>query len=159
MSLDKSKFSFSFFNNLELLLFNYLNKYSENEIFIGILGSITGKNKKIHYKIRDLIPFPNVAKTPEIIATPPQHWISIIEERRRFLDNNLKFLGFIHSHPRQSSKKSELDEHFGLYLLDKFGPILMIIIGYNFTLRCYLIDEDKTKIISGNLKFFKLKKQ
>lgn len=159
MVLDKSKYFFSFNSNLEILLFNYLRRSSKKEIFIGFLGTISGKKNRLHYKIKDLIPFPNLSDTPNFIATPPKEWLLIIEERRLFLNNKLKLLGFIHSHPGESSRKSELDDQFGLYLLDIYGPILMIIIGYNFTLRCYLIDEDKTKIISGDLKFFDLKKQ
>lgn len=75
------------------------------------------------------------------------------------MNNNLKFLGFIHSHPGKSSKKSKLDDEFGIWLLKQFGPVLMIIIGYKATLRCYLIDEDKTKIITGTVEKFKIKKQ
>jgi len=159
MALDKSKYFFSFYRDLEDLLFNYLSREKKREIFIGILGSISGKNNKIHYKIKDLVPFPNLSDTPESIATPPDNWLSIIEERRILLNDNLKFLGFIHSHPEKSSKKSKLDDDFGLQLLRQFGPILMFIIGYKFTLRCYLIDEDKTKIIQGDLKKFKIKMQ
>lgn len=159
MALDKSKYFFSFYRNTEIQLFNYLRKNSEKEIFIGILGKLSGKNKKIHYNIRELIPFPNLSQKPKYLATPPDHWLSIIEEKKKFIGYNLKFLGIIHSHPGKSSKKSKLDEKFGVQLQQQYGPILMIIIGYRSTLRCYLIDDYEMKLILGNLKLFQLKKQ
>ena len=159
MTLNKSKYFFSFYRNTEILLYNYLKKNSKKEIFIGILGKISGRNKRIHYDIRELIPFPNLSINPEYLATPPDHWLSVIEEKRKLLDINLKFFGIIHSHPGKSSRKSKLDDKFGLQLWKEYGPILMIIIGYDFTLRCYLIDEDKTQLILGDLKIFNLRKQ
>lgn len=159
MALDKSKYFFSFYRNTEIQLFNYLKKNSEKEIFIGVLGKISGKNKKIHYDIRELIPFPNLSQSPKYLATPPELWLSIVEEKNKLIGHNLKFLGIIHSHPGKSSKKSKLDEQFGLQLQKQYGPILMIIIGYKSTLRCYLIDEDKIALIMGDLKMFQLKKQ
>ena len=159
MTLDKSKYFFSFYRSIEDQLLSYLKRSSNKEIFIGILGTIKGKNKRIQYEIKELIPFPNLSSTPEIMATPPEYWISIIDEKRKLLNNNLKFLGFIHSHPGKSSKKSKLDDEFGIWLLKQFGPVLMIIIGYKATLRCYLVDEDKTKIITGPVEKFKIKKQ
>lgn len=159
MALDKSKYFFSFYRNTEIQLFNYIKKNSENEIFIGVLGKVSGKNKKIHYNIRELVPFPNLSENPKYLATPPGHWLSIVEEKNKLIGHNLKFLGIIHSHPGKSSKKSKLDEQFGLQLQKQYGPILMIIIGYKSTLRCYLIDEDKIALIMGDLKMFQLKKQ
>jgi len=106
-----------------------------------------------------LIPFPNLSQSPKYLATPPDHWLSIIEEKKKFLGYNLKFLGIIHSHPGKSSKKSKLDEQFGLQLQQQYGQILMIIIGYRSTLRCYLIDGNEIKLILGELKLFQLKKQ
>jgi len=159
MALDKSKYFFSFYRNIEIQLFNYLKKNSEKEIFIGILGKLSRKNKKIHYNIRELIPFPNLSENPKYMATPPDHWLSIVEEKKKFLRDNLKFLGIIHSHPGKSSKKSKLDEMFGFQLQQQYGPILMIIIGYRATLRCYLIDDNEMKLILGDLKLFQLKKQ
>lgn len=159
MTLDKTKYFFSFYRNREIQLFNYLKKNSEKEIFIGILGKLSGKNKKIHYNIRELIPFPNLSQNPKYLATPPDHWLSIIEEKKKFLGDNLRFIGIIHSHPGKSSKKSKLDEQFGFQLQKQYGPILMIIIGYKSTLRCYLMDEGKITIIMGDLKLFQLKKQ
>ena len=159
MALDKTKYFFTFDRNTEIQLFNYLKKHSEKEIFIGILGKISGKNKKIHYNIRELIPFPNLSQNPGFLATPPDHWLSIIEEKKKLIGYNLRFLGIIHSHPGKSSKKSKLDEQFGLQLQKQYGPILMIIIGYKSTFRCYLMDEGKITLILGDLKLFLLKKQ
>jgi len=159
MALDKSKYFFSFYRNTEIQLFNYLKKNSDKEIFIGILGKLSGKNKRIHYNIRELIPFPNLSQNPKYLATPPDHWLSIIEEKKRFLGYNLRFLGIIHSHPGKSSKKSKLDEKFGFQLQQQYGPILMIIIGYRATLRCYLIDDNEIKLILGDLRLFQLKRQ
>jgi proteasome lid subunit RPN8/RPN11 len=157
MSLDRSKFSFSFSQNLESLLFYYLKKHPQNEIFIGLLGTIEGKRNTILYEINDLIPFPNLSEEASIIVTPPIEWMAILEERRKLLNNNFKFLGFIHSHPGKSSKKSRLDDEFSLQLLRQYGSFLMIIIGYNYTLRCYLVDQDKTNLISGRIELFKIK--
>jgi len=159
MALDKSKYFFSFYRNTEIQLFNYIKKNFDKEIFIGIIGKISGRNKKIHYDIRELVPFPNLSRNPRYLATPPDHWLSIIEEKRQLLSNNLKFLGIIHSHPGKSSRKSKLDDQFGSQLQEQYGPILMIIIGYKSTLRCYLIDDNKTQVILGDLKIFNLKKQ
>lgn len=159
MALDKSKYFFSFYRNTEIQLYNYIKKNSDKEIFMGFIGKISGKNKKIHYDIRELVPFPNLSKNPKYLATPPDHWLSIIEEKKQLLSNNLKFLGIIHSHPGSSSKKSKLDEKFGIQLQQQYGPILMIIIGYRSTLRCYLIDGHEIKLILGDLKLFQLKKQ
>lgn len=159
MTLDKTKYFFSFYQNREIQLFNYIKKNSENEIFIGVLGKVSGKNKKIHYNIRELVPFPNLSENPKYLATPPDHWLSIIEEKKKLIGYNLRFLGVIHSHPGKSSKKSKLDEQFGFQLQKQYGPILMIIIGYKSTLRCYLMDEGKITIIMGDLKLFQLKKQ
>ena len=142
--------------NLEKSLKAYVKKQADVEIFIAILGTISGQEKnRINYEITKFLPFPNLSKTPRLTVTPPDNWEKILEETLKL--EGLRFLGFIHSHPGEISQRSPADTDYSLYLSNQYGAILMGIIGKNTTIRMYQVADNKISLINGSSKFFKIR--
>ena len=69
----------------------------------------------------------------------------------------LRFLGFIHSHPNAISQRSKADTNYSLFLSSRYGSILMGIIGKGMNLRMYHVAENRFSLISGSIKYFTLR--
>lgn len=95
------------------------------------------------------LPFPNLAENKQFYAEPPSIWFDILEEWRLFYSNTLKFIGFLHTHPEGSSKLSEQDNNFAMFLQKKYGTIIFIIISENRTLRSYVFNNSGFRLING----------
>jgi len=150
-------FSFSFNTYLESKLKKYIRRKKNQEITGGLIGDIKGGRKNnIIFDIKEFLPFPNLAKDTLHFAAPPEFWFKILEEWRLFYYKTYKFLGFLHTHPESSSKLSNQDERFGEMLKKKYGSIILVIIGKNKYLRCYIFNENRISLISGNLNYYKL---
>lgn len=159
-NLLKPTYSFIFNNNLELNLKDYINIKRNKEISGGLLGDIKGGKKNIIiFDIKEFLPFPNLASDIQNFAVPPNSWFEILEEWRLFNFKHLKFIGFLHTHPKSSSKLSSQDKEFAKNLQEKYGSIVFIIIGENKYLRCYLFNEYNISLIKGELRYYKLLKQ
>lgn len=148
-------FSFSS-ETLEKLLKEYVKKQSDVEIFIAILGSISGQGKSsINYAISRFLPFPNLSTEPQLTVIPPDNWERILEETLKL--EGLRFLGFIHSHPSEISQRSTADTNYSLYLSKQHGTILMGIIGKGSSLRMYQVADNRISLIYGTSILFKVR--
>jgi len=156
-SVKRPLFSFILDENLELRLKTYITTRPKQEISGGLIGDIKGGNQNtIIYDLKEFLPFPNLSENPEDFATPPASWFEILEEWRWFYYPNSKFLGFLHTHPKSSSKLSSQDTQFANILKKKYGSIVFIIIGKNKYLSCYCFNEYSTELINGSLKYYQL---
>ncbi len=154
---SSSSITFSFSSEaLEKLLKDYVKKLSDVEIFIAILGSISGQEKNtINFEISRFLPFPNLSKIPQMTVIPPDNWERILEETLKL--EGLRFLGFVHSHPGEISQRSEADTSYSLNLSHQYGTILMGIIGKSSTLRMYQVSDNRICLIDGVSKLFKIR--
>jgi len=152
---SKSFFSFNLNEKLELNLKTYINSKKRQEISGGLIGHIRGgQENRIVFDIQHFLPFPNLARDPYNFVIPPNIWLDILEEWRTFYFNEYRFVGFLHTHPKSTSKISKQDRIFAKQLNQKYGSIVFIIIGKNKYLRCYLFRNSSPKLLQGNLKYF-----
>jgi len=155
--VSQPSFSFVFNKNLELRLKDYINIRKNQEIAGGLIGDIKGGRKNnLIFDVKEFLPFPNLAEDPLHFASPPEYWFNILEEWRLFYHKKYKFLGFLHTHPESSPKLSNQDENFGKMLKEKYGSIILVIIGKNKYLRCYIFNENRIILISGDLHYYRL---
>jgi proteasome lid subunit RPN8/RPN11 len=139
---------------LESKLRQYACTKKHVEIFVACTGDVRGRKGGIDYRICQLIAFPNLASDPEHFGDVPANWESIVNESCKF-DGN-RFLGFIHSHPGTSSRKSRQDTEFFTSLSKQQGIFIAGIIGTRLTMRVYHVDEDKMTLIDGKSAEFKI---
>ncbi len=155
--VPKPFFSFVLNEKLELKLKNYIYSKNKIEIIGGLIGHIKGSNKnEIVYEIRKFFPFPNLSMEREKYAILPKDWFSILDEWRNFNFPEHKFIGFLHTHPFSASKLSKQDRRFGEQLKKKYGSLILIVIGENEFLRCYLFNDFKIATILGKTHFYKV---
>ena len=143
---------------IESKLKEYVQKQKNAEIFVACLGSIAGKKgNEIDFEIQRLLPFPNLSSTPELTVIPPENWTTILDETTKL--EEMRFLGFIHSHVDAVSKRSKADTNYALVLSREHGSILMGIVGKGLTLRMYHVSEGRFTLIDGKAEHFKIKTQ
>jgi len=149
-------YSFSLDNTNELHLKRYIETRKNQEILGGLIGDIKGKTKKgLEFAIKSFLPFPNMAQDKRNFGDLSSLWFEILEEWRLYNYPKLKFIGFLHSHPNNSSRLSVQDNSFAVSLRERYGTMLFIIIGENVTLRCYLFKNETPIIITGNCSYYK----
>lgn len=157
--ISTPNFRFIFYNELELLLKSYIKRKIKEEISGGLIGDIAGgKQNEIIFQIKHFLPFPNLAKDKRHHAQPPEIWFEILEEWRLFYFADLKFIGFLHTHPEGTSKMSKQDVLYGKHLQKQYGSIIFMIVSENRALRSYLFNENLIKLIDGESDYFKILK-
>lgn len=157
--IEKPSFLFIFNDKLELKLKGYINFRKNQEISGGLVGDIVGgKKNQIIFEIKKFLPFPNLAENKKTSAIPPKIWFEILEEWRLFYTKESKFIGFLHTHPKSSSKISQQDIIFANMLREKYGTILFIIVSENKAIRSYMFNSKGRTIINGRSKYFSIKK-
>ncbi|HME53284.1 MAG TPA: hypothetical protein VKM55_13765 [Candidatus Lokiarchaeia archaeon] len=154
--LASSSFFFKIDRKIELYLKIYVDLNKNQEIAGGLIGDIKGvKGKGIVFDIKSFLPFPNLASDKRNFSDIPKLWFEILDEWRIFQHPKQKFIGFLHSHPLNSSKISTQDKEFANSLREKYGTIVFIIIGENKTLRCYLFKNEEPVLIGGKNNYYK----
>jgi len=142
---------------LELKIKEYIDLRKKQEILGGLVGKIMGGyQNEIVFDILHFLPFPNLADDSHNFAKPPEIWFKILEEWRIFYFSKLQFIGFLHTHPISSSRISDQDQQLAQLLRKKYGTIIFIILSENRSLRCYLFNEDKYRLIDGASKYYKI---
>ena len=155
--VPKPIFSFVLYKKLELKIKKYIHSKNNIEIIGGLIGQVKGKSKnEIVYDVKKFFPFPNMSKEEKKYGILPENWFIILDEWRFFNYPNYKFIGFLHTHPSSTSRLSKQDKQFGEYLKKKYGPLILIIVGKNQFLRCYLFNDFKTTTIEGKTHFYKI---
>src|SRR5271157_647063 len=110
---SSSSYSFSFDKNSELRLKGYIQLRNDREVAGGLVGDIKGRSKGgLVFAIKSFLPFPNFAEDKRNFGEIPEAWFEILDEWRLFNNPKNKFIGFLHSHPDNSSRISTQDTTF-----------------------------------------------
>ena len=155
----KNSYLVSFDAKLEKKIVSYIKQHISEEIFVGLIGDLSGKSKSIiEFNICDAVPFPNIAKDKDSFAEVTHQWLDILREYLRFHYLNQKItraLGVLHSHPETIPTLSFLDQDFALRLTEELGNALMLIVGRDMTLFAYLVEAKQISRIKHTSKTFR----
>ncbi|OLS16541.1 MAG: hypothetical protein HeimC3_53830 [Candidatus Heimdallarchaeota archaeon LC_3] len=156
-----TNYQLSFTKEFESHLINYLDRYPNLEVFLGLIGKIIGKKDNvIQFSVSDGLPFPNTSpeKKNEVVVT--KDWLEIMKEYSLFIkrskNSSLRLLGALHTHPGSIPSLSSIDKNFGFQLANELGNAIMIIVGKNKSLYTYFFSQNEIlKIKHISKKFLK----
>jgi len=147
-------YCFRFGKGIEAKIKKYIDARKNIEVFVTMFGSVRGMKCGIGYQIDRLAAFPNTADDPVNFGEIPDNWMSVCDEVCKL--EQMRFIGFLHSHPTCKGVRSKQDTKFAIETSEKEGSILMGIVGKRSVLRMYLVDEGTIKLIPGTVTLFKL---
>ena len=141
------KYQISFVPSIEEKIRLYVKQHFDDEIFLGLIGKIIGKQSQIiDFKIEYALPFPNISDNKDIEVQVTEHWLTILREYTNFQKVkstlSLRMLGVLHNHPHSIPILSDLDKKFGYQVAQELGNAIMLVIGKRLVLYGYLIEQN-----------------
>lgn len=149
-----ANYCFAFNKGIEAMLKNYVAKNPKKEVFVAMFGIVHGKKCGIEFRIDRVVAFPNTADDPANYGEIPENWMDVCGEVCKL--EQMRFLGFFHSHPTSKGIRSSQDTKFALETAEKEGNILMGIVSNRSVLRMYFVEENRINLIPGTVNLFKI---
>ncbi|MFQ5981088.1 MAG: Mov34/MPN/PAD-1 family protein [Candidatus Heimdallarchaeota archaeon] len=136
--------------DLRSAVIRYIRRKSNEEVFVGLIGAIVGKEKEeVRFIIDDLLPFTNHDDDPEHNFSVSDDWLETLKEYclLKYDDPRTRPLGFLHSHAVGPRRPSKRDLGFAKSLSDEEGLSLMLIANKKGAISAFLSRPKKmTKI-------------